>query len=48
MLMLNETSSEFSLKSMSILLSAKSLINKVSAAGVTVPYQAGNKSNSEI
>lgn len=48
MLMSNEATSDFSLKSMSVLLSAKSLINKVSAAGVTVPYQAGNKSNSEI
>lgn len=36
----NEVASELTLKSTSILLSAKSLIKAVSAMGVAVPYQA--------
>lgn len=44
-LMSNEVTSESILKGMSILLSARSLIKKVSATGMTVPYQAGNKRN---
>lgn len=44
-LMSNEVTSESILKGMSVLLCAKSLIKKVSATGMTAPYQAGNKRN---
>lgn len=44
-LMSNEVTSESILKGTSILLSAKSLIKKVSATGMTVPHQTGNKRN---
>jgi len=39
----NEVTSESILKGISIFLSAKSLIKKVSATGMTVPYEARNK-----